>query len=274
MKVLFVDIDGTLVDYENRLPQSAAKAIRKTREKGNKVYVCTGRSEAEIYDYIWAIGLDGMIGGNGAYVKDGKEVLMHRMLTREQCGRAVAWCTSRGLPLYLESNSGLYGSPDFREGALPAMQEYAGRKGRNRHMTMDEFFPGLIMGGNLDREDVNKISFVLHSHEDYLAAQRDFPDLQVGYWGGVEDKALFGDLGVKNITKKAAVEVLLEHLQVKREDTFAFGDADVDIPLFEACGTSIAMGSGTSACRQAADYVTAAVDQDGLYLAFEHFDLV
>ena len=42
-KLIFLDVDGTLVDYHNRIPESAVKAIRQAREKGHLVYVCTGR---------------------------------------------------------------------------------------------------------------------------------------------------------------------------------------------------------------------------------------
>lgn len=66
-KILFVDVDGTLVDYENNLPDSAVEAIRRARKNGHKVYICTGRSKAEVYQNLWNIGLDGMIGGNGSY---------------------------------------------------------------------------------------------------------------------------------------------------------------------------------------------------------------
>ena len=41
--VIFVDVDGTLVDYEGNIPQSAKDAIRKVRALGHKVYICTGR---------------------------------------------------------------------------------------------------------------------------------------------------------------------------------------------------------------------------------------
>ena len=51
-KVIFIDVDGTLLDYENRLPESASIAIKKARENGHKVYICTGRSKAEVYDFI------------------------------------------------------------------------------------------------------------------------------------------------------------------------------------------------------------------------------
>ena len=43
-KVVFIDVDGTLVDYENHLPESAVEAIRKARKNGHRVYICTGRS--------------------------------------------------------------------------------------------------------------------------------------------------------------------------------------------------------------------------------------
>ena len=58
-KVIFIDVDGTLLDYENKLPASADRAIKEARKNGHRVYICTGRSEVEVYDYIWDIGLDG-----------------------------------------------------------------------------------------------------------------------------------------------------------------------------------------------------------------------
>lgn len=91
-KVIFIDIDGTLLDYENKLPASADRAIKEARKNGHRVYICTGRSEVEVYDYIWDIGLDGMIGGNGSYVKDEDTVVMHQLITLEQCKHIVDWC--------------------------------------------------------------------------------------------------------------------------------------------------------------------------------------
>lgn len=55
-KIIFIDVDGTLLDYENKLPQSAVTATQQARANGHKVYICTGRSKAEVYDYIWDIG--------------------------------------------------------------------------------------------------------------------------------------------------------------------------------------------------------------------------
>ena len=65
-KVVFLDVDGTITDYENRIPASAKRAIKAARAKGNRVYMCTGRSKAENPPELTEIGFDGMIGGNGA----------------------------------------------------------------------------------------------------------------------------------------------------------------------------------------------------------------
>ncbi len=275
-KILFIDIDGTLVDYENRLPASAVKAIRMARAAGHRVYLCSGRSKAENKQEIWDIGLDGYIGGNGSYVESDGEVVMHQLVTPEQCRRIVDWLHSRKLEFYLESNSGLYGSENFRRRAVPVMKEYCRRKGKADadQATPDTEVPIIIYGADLYRDDVNKGSYILDSYQDFLDAKEQFPDLQNGTWGGAGETALFGDLGVKGITKAHAVEVLLKHLNARQEDTIAFGDAAVDIPMFEVCAQSCCMGSGGDGAKAAADYVTTAVEEDGLYNAFVHFGLL
>ena len=275
-KILFIDIDGTLVDYENRLPASAVKAIRMARAAGHRVYLCSGRSKAENKQEIWDISLDGYIGGNGSYVESDGEVVMHQLVTPEQCRRIVDWLHSRKLEFYLESNSGLYGSENFRQRAVPVMKEYCRRKGKADadQDSPDTVFPTMIYGADLYRDDVNKVSYILDSYQDFLDAREQFPDLQNGTWGGAGETALFGDLGVKGITKAHAVEVLLKHLNARQEDTIAFGDAAVDIPMFEVCAQSCCMGSGGDGAKAAAGYVTTAVEEDGLYNAFVHFGLL
>lgn len=273
-KIIFIDVDGTLLNYENHLPDTAREAIRQARKNGHRVYISTGRSRAEVYDYIWEIGLDGMIGGNGSYVEDNGKVIMHQLITAEQCRHIVDWLHGRGLEFYLESNNGLFASEHFEEVAEPTIQEYSGRKGRSRDVSIRDVFPEMIFGGELYRDDLNKVSFVLNSYQDHLDSIEEFPDLEPGTWGGAGEKALFGDLGVKGITKAHAIDVLLKHLGADINDTFAFGDAKVDIPMLEYCNVGIAMGSGGDEIKAMADYVTDAVDDDGLYNAFKHFELI
>lgn len=274
-KILFLDVDGTLVDYSGRLPASAVIAVRQARQNGHRVYICTGRSEAEVYPELWDIGLDGMIGGNGSYVKNGDTVVLWQHLSAGQCRRVVDWLHGRGLEFYLEANSGLYASEHFEQAGTPVMRLYAGRKGQNAaDMTVRDAFPDMIFGADLYRSDVNKISFILGSYQDHLDSAAAFPDLKAGTWGGAGETALFGDLGVSDIDKGRAVDVLLEHLGADIADTVAFGDAAVDIPMLQKCAVGVAMGSGGVGVKAAADYVADDVGKDGLYKAFCHLGLI
>jgi len=274
-KVIFIDVDGTLVSYDNVLPKSAVEAIRTARKNGHKVYICTGRSRAEVYDYIWDIGLDGMIGGNGSYVESDGKVIMHQVIPLEEAKHIVDWLHGRKLEFYLEANAGLFASENFETRALPVMQEYSTRKEKAKIQTVREGFPEMIFGEkNFYRDDLNKVSFILESYQDYLDAVKEFPELKVGTWGGAGETALFGDMGVKDITKAHAIDVLLKYLGADKKDTIAFGDAKIDIPMLEYCEVGVAVGSGGDEIKAMADMVTDAVEDDGLYNAFKKLNLI
>lgn len=275
-KIIFLDVDGTLVDYENRIPESAVRAIHTARKNGHKVYVCTGRSKAEMQPQLWEIGLDGMIGGNGSYVENQGHVVMHQMITLEKCSAIVDWLHERNLEFYLESNQGLFASEHFEERGEKTIQEYMRRKGETdvQKATVRNTFVGMVFDGELYRNDVNKISYILNSYQDFLDTREHFPDMQNGTWGGKGEIALFGDIGVANITKAHAIEELLKYLGADRADTIAFGDAKVDIPMLEYCAFGVAMGNGGEEIKNMADYITDDVEEDGLYKAFEYLGLL
>lgn len=275
-KIIFLDVDGTLVDYENRLPESAVEAIRKARKNGHRVYISTGRSKAEVYQNLWDIGLDGMIGGNGSYVEDNGHVVMHQLITMEQCKKIVDWLHERKLEFYLESNNGLFASESFEIKGQSVVQEYSKRKGKDgaEKITVRDVFPEMIFDGDLYRDDLNKVSYILESYDDFLETKEHFPDLQSGTWGGKGEEALFGDLGVKGITKANAIEHLLAYLGADVKDTIAFGDAKIDIPMLEYCAVGVAMGNGGEEIKNMADFITDDVEEDGLYNAFVKLNLI
>lgn len=77
-----------------------------------------------------------------------------------------------------------------------------------------------------------------------------------------------------NINKAKAIDYLLQHLSISKENSFAFGDAKVDIPMLDYCQIGIAVDSGGPEIKAMADYITDAVDDDGIYNAFKHFGLI
>ena len=58
------------------------------------------------------------------------------------------------------------------------------------------------------------------------------------------------------------------------KDTISFGDAKVDLSVFECCGFNVAMGNGGKEIKEAADYITDDVNEDGLYNAFKYLKLI
>lgn len=272
-KIVFLDVDGTLVDYHNRLPASAADAVARARAAGHRVVLCTGRSRAEVPDFLWALDADGFVGGNGGYVEYDGAVVLHRTLTGDECRAVVAWLHDRGCEFYLETNAGLFASERFVDAAAPVVARYQAAKGAPARPVV-EVFHGLALGGDLHRDDVNKLSCILNDPGDHRAAVEAFPTLQRGTWGGRGALALFGDMGPTGITKKAAVTALLDHLDADPADTIALGDATVDLPLFEACAVGVAMGNASDDLKAVADHVTGDVEADGLADAFAWLGLL
>ncbi|WP_449454280.1 HAD family hydrolase [Streptococcus suis] len=277
-KIIFLDVDGTLVDYHNRIPESAIRAIRQARENGHLVYVCTGRSRAEMQPELWEIGLDGMIGGNGSYVEHQDQVIMHQLLSEEDSRAIVDWLHERGLEFYLESNNGLFASENFRERARETLRIYSMNKGKTAEevatQEVEDVMHGMIFDGQLYRNDLNKVSFVLNSYQDHLDSKQAFPQLVANTWGGRGESALFGDLGVKDIDKAHAISVLLDYLGASQADTIAFGDAKIDISMLDYCAVGVAMGNGGAEILAMADMITDDVEEDGLYNAFERLGLL
>ena len=208
-KIVFLDVDGTLINYEAKLPASAAKAVDQARANGHKVYICTGCSKAEI-EQRNLCELDGMIGGNGAYVEDDGKVVMHQGLSREDVKHIVDWCNERHLGFYLEANSGMYCNDYMLEQGPETMVKYAQGKGADLSKAKESAYQFInsfihLQGEDLYRDDVNKISFILSSYQDHLDSKKEFPELVANTWGGKGEMALYGDLGPTGITKKHAI---------------------------------------------------------------------
>ena len=153
------------------------------------------------------------------------------------------------------------------------MRQYAMRKGKTaaevKDLEAEDTLYGLVYGDELYCDDVNKVSFILKTYQDHLDSVLVFPNLKAGTWSGRGETALFGDLGVKDITKAHAIDVLLKYLQADKQDTIAFGDAKVAIPMLDYCEIGVAMGNGGPDSRAMANMVTDDVEEDGLFNAFK-----
>ena len=99
--------------WYRRVPESAKRAIALTRAKGNLVYLCTGRSKAEIYDFILECGIDGVIGAGGGYIEIGNQMLYHKKVTNKAVNHMVDYFDTNNFDYYVESNGGLFASKNL-----------------------------------------------------------------------------------------------------------------------------------------------------------------
>lgn len=277
-KVVFLDVDGTLIDYHAVMPKSAGEAVDLARKNGHLVYICTGCSKFEI-EQRHLCNLDGMIGANGGYVEEHGKVLMHQSLTVEEVKHIVDWCNERKMGINLEANGGIFSNEYMIEQAPIVFKKYALGKGADEskaEQTASNAASHLdvLYGDDLYRDDINKIDFVLRTYQDHLDSKKEFPELMANTWGGQDEQALFGDLSPTGITKKNAIDLLLKHLNVDPKDTIAFGDAKIDIPMFDICGYGVAMGNAGKETKEAADYITTDVNDDGIWNAFKYLKLI
>ena len=266
-KLLLFDVDGTLVDYSGTVPQSAIDGLKQARVNGHYVFVVTGRTKCRAT--VGDIEIDGMICGNGAYVEAMGEVVSSQMLSLEDITKITDYLDERNIMYFLEGNDGMYGSRDFEYGAVETYRKYGVKNPTIKHL-----YPMMVFPDNMHIPNILKVNYILNSYQDYLDFKEVFKDYKCLTWGGKGEAALFGDCALNGIDKAVAVNKLIEHLGVAKEDVYAFGDATVDIPMFECAGTSIAVGSGGDEAKEAASYVTDAVLDDGIYNALKHFELI
>ena len=66
----------------------------------------------------------------------------------------------------------------------------------------------------------------------------------------------------------------MEYFGLDRTEIMAFGDEDNDVEMIGFAGIGVAMGNGTGEAKEAADYVTASVDEDGVRKALQHFGIL
>jgi len=270
-KIIFLDIDGTLIDYTQKLPDSAREAIQLAQARGHKLLISTGRSKPAIYPWLLELGFDGMIAGEGAYAEFGGKIVFESPIPEAQISRVYTYFEDRKLGLYEESNSGLYGNRYF-------LSETARFFGVSQEVAAENLlraFPGLTFGHQHYHLDVNKVSFVMTPTVSKTELEQEFGDyFRLGIWNIFGKGRGFGDFTQKNLSKATAVAALLNTLGLKREDTFAFGDSFNDVEILQYCQTGIAMGNAPDELKAVADYVTSDVTDDGIFKAFEHFGLI
>lgn len=276
-KIVFMDIDGTLLNDNGIIPESAEMAVRKARENGHLVYICTGRSKAELFNYILDVGFDGIVGAAGGYVESNEKVIFHETFNPADLEIITAYLNQKGIDFFLESNGGLFSSINGKKRLGSIIEQYMidnPEAKEEAERGMKPFHDAMIEGENLLRQDVNKISF-LGSNVPIEEVSQKFGTQFTILPGTV---SMFGEnsgeLSLPGIHKATAIAKVIEHLGIDKENTFAYGDGLNDLEMIKFVKHGIAMGNAKEALKIAADYITDTHNDHGIYNSFKKFGLI
>ena len=275
MKTIFLDVDGTLVNFVGQIPGSARQAIQEAREIGHRVFLCTGRSLPELWPEILEIGFDGLIAGSGAYVQVGEDILVHRALSLDDIAHVQDFFAANGIDYFLQADDGIYAPP-----GLPA---HLGRLIR-ASVTDDDLFAELERGlfnfihsiRPIAQPMTLKVTKIIYVDSplslDEIRTEFDTLDVipsSVSVFG-----ANSGEMSGAGVHKASGIDAVLEHLKIDPADTLAIGDSHNDIEMLAHVAVGIAMGDAPEEVRKVADELTAGVDQDGVFTAFRRHGLL
>ena len=261
--IVFLDLDNTFWT-EAGVPQSALEAIRRAQANGHLVFSNTGRSRAGTRD-LTPYGLDGRCYAAGSEAFLGTEKIVDE-------------------PLGVEGSKLLCRTLDIGEGILIA--EGGDRcyiRVYDRPM-FQQIFDAMAAIGDpfIDHPEISTMTDEDHAqiYKYSLWITGGVPDevkasIPAGYRETtMGDATEFTQVGHTKATALDAVRTVLEGRTGMRYRTMALGDSGNDIPMIRAADTGVCMGNGTDAAKAAADYMTSAITDDGLYRAFEHFGLI
>lgn len=276
-KIVFLDVDGTLCNDEGLVPNSARDAVRAARKNGHYVFLCTGRSQAELYDFIMEVGFDGVIGAGGGFVTIGNETLYHKRVSNDDVKHLVDYFEANDVDFYLESNGGLYASKNLvhhLELLLYGDIDNDSEARKKKEENPNHFIMAMIEGADLYRSDVNKACF-LQSKLDFETIKKEFEgEFNVIHCTVPAFGPDSGELAVPGVHKATAINDLLNHLELSKEDTIAIGDGMNDAEMLEYCKIGIAMGNAKEELKALADEITDTHDEGGIYNSFKKHGLI
>lgn len=253
MHLAFFDIDGALA-LGKYVPDSAKEGIRQLREKGDLVFICTGRNvhyvRANFGEYA-----DGFITNNGrlAYYRD--EVIFDAPLEKKMFRKIMKILREENAGfVFHDKNNGYYEGPE----ELYELMKEVGDPGYLKwHIDEDKEYYNFDIC-LFDSEHCERIRKAL---ENYCILNPHGPHPSA-------------DMSVFGTDKGDALKAVAGKLGVDINDTYAFGDGLNDVCMMKAAGHGIAMGNGQDLTKQAAEYITSDINEDGVYLGLKHYGLI
>ena len=259
IKALFFDIDGTLVSFNtHKIAQSTIDGLNIAKERGIKIFISTGRP----LSFINNLGdiehlIDGYITTNGSYNFMGKSVISMHSIPQEEVLTLVDYLNKHEYPAILvgtDNTAVINHKPIVDRIVIDTL-----------NITNIDFS---ITAEAVLQQDILQITpFITQEQQDIIMPQ--IPHCTSERW-----HPEFIDTVNKQASKGKALSDIVAYNDLLISETMAFGDGGNDISMLLKAGVGVAMGNANDNVKTIANYVTSSVDDDGIYKALKHFEVI
>ncbi|MBW3080378.1 HAD family hydrolase [Bifidobacterium saguinibicoloris] len=257
--LVFIDIDGTLLDSSHRIPDSAREECRRAQQAGHRLFICSGRAALDIDPPVLALGFDGIVSDGGACAELNGETIIDERMPAESVRAATSFFIAHSMPYAWHCPDGMH-----------ATERYLHRLGiwrkLLRHPQMRDSWH-TITDHSATLPPVRKGTFYVPENgsltvEDVRRELADYATIIHGSINASSDDN--GEILIPGVDKGTALMKVSQRLGVPLSDTIAIGDSDNDLEMIQTADIGVAMGNGTEAVKSVADMTAPNVDNNGL----------
>lgn len=272
IRMIGLDMDGTLLTTEKELTEHTREVLREAIDRGVVVLPATGRPLAGIPEEVLKFpGVRYAVASNGARIVDLKENrVIYEDLVPYETGRRVLEICSRYdsmLEIYYD------GVGYAEEEKLKHLDEYVPRLPMAHYIASSRRPVADVRAMHEERKaPTDKVQALFRTTEECKKAwkevEKEIPDIEIT--GALSNNI---EVNAKGVNKGRGLMILGELLGIHREEIMAVGDGSNDIAMLREAGLGVAMENATEAVKAAADVVTLSNDQEGAAAAIEKYVL-
>ena len=262
IKALFFDIDGTLVSFKTHcIPSSTVAALEDAKANGVEIYISTGRPYALINNLGQIEHLiDGYITTNGAYCFIGNEVISCNPIPKNEVRYVIDKSREWGFPVMV------VGEKDLT--MFNTSSDYQKVRHISKLLNVPDIETEQPIEEILITQRILQLTpFISEKQESELLAS--LSGIESGRWSPD-----FADFTAKGVSKAKGLEEIAAYRGFDVAETMAFGDGGNDLSIIKQSGIGVAMGNANDVLKKAADYITDNIDDDGIYNALSHYNII
>lgn len=265
-KVLVLDIDGTLTTSGKEITPATKQGIKAVMERGHKVILASGRPTQGMRRYEKELELEKyggyLLSFNGGRIVECRtgNIVYQRTLPGMIVPKLYSFAEENGCGLITY----------FGDCIISAFEP-------DEYIELESHINGMDIRVVEDFKsfvdfEVNKClltAFAEKAQELEQKLQRKFGDILSIY----RSEPFFIEVMPKNVDKAASLDRMLKTIGLTRDDAICCGDGYNDISMIKYAGVGVAMGNAQPKVKEAADYITAANDEEGLVQVIDNFIL-